>query len=36
MQIRNYCKYHGTDLELRPEYFDNAVETYFAMVLKAS
>lgn len=35
MQIRNYCRYHGVALELRPDYFDNAVETYFAMVLKA-
>lgn len=35
MQVRNYCRYHGMELELRPEYLDAAVETYFAMVLKA-
>ncbi len=34
-QVRNYCRYHGHELELRPEYLDAAVETYFAMVLKA-
>ncbi len=34
MQVRNYCRYHGHELELRPEYLDAAVETYFAMVLK--
>jgi len=35
MQVRNYCRYHGLELELRPEHLDSAVETYFAMVLKA-
>jgi predicted ATPase with chaperone activity len=35
MQVRNYCRYHGHELELRPEYLDSAVETYFAMVLKS-
>ena len=35
MQVRNYCRYHGLELELRPEYLDAAVETYFAMVLKS-
>lgn len=34
-QVRNYCRYHGHELELRPEYLDAAVETYFAMVLKS-
>src|SRR5690606_37764334 len=34
-QVRNYCRYHSRTLELRPEYLDAAVETYFAMVLKA-
>ena len=34
-QVRNYCRYHGHPLELRPEYLDAAVQTYFAMVLKA-
>lgn len=35
MQIRNYCRYNGVPIELRPEYCDSAVETYFAMVLKS-
>jgi hypothetical protein len=35
MQVRNYCRYHGFDLELRPEYLDAVVQTYFAMVLKS-
>ena len=35
MQVRNYCRYHGLELELLPEYLDAAVETYFAMVLKS-
>ncbi len=34
MQIRNYCQYHLLELELLPEYFDKAVDTYFTMVLK--
>ena len=34
MQVRNYCRYHGLELELRPEYLDAVVQTYFAMVLK--
>lgn len=34
MQVRNYCRYHGFELELRPEYLDAVVQTYFAMVLK--
>jgi predicted ATPase with chaperone activity len=34
LQVRNYCRYHGQVFELRPEYFDSVVETYFAMVLK--
>jgi len=33
-QIRNYCRYNDLTLELRPEYFDNVVRSYFAMVLK--
>ena len=33
-QIRSYCRYHDLDFELRPEYFDQVVECYFAMVLK--
>ncbi|MDZ4686252.1 MAG: AAA family ATPase [Planctomycetaceae bacterium] len=35
LQVRNYCRYHGHLFELRPEYLDSVVETYFAMVLKA-
>ncbi len=34
LQVRNYCRYQGLELELRPEYLDIVVETYFAMVLK--
>lgn len=33
-QIRNYCRYHNLTLEIRPEYFDVVVGSYFAMVLK--
>jgi predicted ATPase with chaperone activity len=33
-QIRNYCRYHDKEIELRPEYFDHVVESYFAMILK--
>lgn len=36
LQVRNYCRYHGRDLELRPEYLDCAVQSYFAMVLKTN
>jgi predicted ATPase with chaperone activity len=35
MQVRNYCRYHELKLELRPEYLDAVVETYFATVLKS-
>lgn len=28
-QIRNYCGYHRFPLEMKPEYFDRAVMTYF-------
>lgn len=34
-QVRNYCRYNALPIELRPEYFDIVVESYFAMVLKA-
>ncbi len=30
MQVRNYCKYQSLPLELTNEYFDLAVENYFA------
>jgi hypothetical protein len=36
LQIRNYCQYNTMRLELLPEYFDKAVDTYFTMVLKVS
>jgi hypothetical protein len=32
LQIRNYCLYHKKPLELTNEYFDFAVENYFAIV----
>jgi predicted ATPase with chaperone activity len=32
MQIRNVCAYSGTEMEMRPEYFDHAVENYFTVV----
>jgi len=31
-QIRNYCRYNGRTLELRPEYFDRVVRSYFTVV----
>ena len=33
LQIRSYCNYAGKPLELRSEYFDRAVKTYFATVM---
>ncbi len=30
LQIRNYCVYQGTPVELRPDYLDRAVNGYFA------
>ncbi len=33
LQIRSYCNYMGRPMELRPEYFDRAVKSYFATVL---
>ena len=32
-QVRNYCRYRGLPTEMRPEYFDIAVNSYFATVL---
>ena len=32
LQICNYCQYHQREFELTPEYFDFAVENYFAVV----
>jgi hypothetical protein len=31
-QIRNYCVYHGLPTEMRPEYFDRVVGSYFTIV----
>ena len=31
-QVRNYCKYRRRPVEMRPEYFDRVVKSYFAMV----
>ena len=31
-QVRNYCLYHKKPLELTNEYFDYAVENYFAVM----
>jgi hypothetical protein len=31
-QIRNYCVYHDLPLEMRPEYFDRVVKSYFTVV----
>lgn len=31
-QVRNHCRYNGTPMELLPEYFDLAVENYFASI----
>lgn len=32
-QINNFCNYNELPLELRPEYFDRVVKSYFTMVL---
>jgi predicted ATPase with chaperone activity len=32
LQIRNYCAYEGLAVEMKPEYFDLAVENYFTVV----
>ncbi len=32
MQVRNYCLYHSVPIELKPEYFDVAVDTYFSVM----
>jgi len=34
-QIRNYCVYNDLPLEMRPEYFDRAVQSYFTTVMMA-
>ena len=33
IQIRNFCRYNDLPLELRSDYFDQVVKSYFAMVL---
>ncbi|HEX3656112.1 MAG TPA: AAA family ATPase [Pirellulales bacterium] len=33
LQIRAYCNYARLPMDIRPEYFDRAVKTYFATVL---
>ena len=31
-QVRNYCAYNGLPMEMRPEYFDRVVGSYFTVV----
>jgi len=31
-QVRNFCRYKRLDFEMRPEYLDNVVKSYFAMI----
>lgn len=31
-QVRNYCQYYDRPLEMRPEYFDHVVRSYFTVV----
>jgi hypothetical protein len=32
-QIHNYCRYNGQSTEMRPEYLDRAVRSYFTVVI---
>jgi len=32
-QVRNYCAYNGKPVEMKPEYFDRVVESYFTVVI---
>lgn len=32
LQIKNYCKYHSCPVEMTNDYFDRAVENYFAVM----
>jgi predicted ATPase with chaperone activity len=32
LQIRHYCTYNGLPIEMKPEYFDFAVDNYFTVV----
>ena len=34
-QIRNYCVYNDLPLEMRPEYFDRVVKSYFTSVMES-
>jgi hypothetical protein len=31
-QVRNFCAYHDIPLEMKPEYFDIVVRSYFTVV----
>jgi predicted ATPase with chaperone activity len=32
-QVRNYCAYNDRPIEMRPEYFDRVVDSYFTVVI---
>jgi len=32
-QIRNFCVYNDLQMEIRPEYFDRVVKSYFTVVI---
>ncbi len=32
-QIKNYCNYNGLPMEMKPEYFDRVVRSYFTVVI---
>jgi len=32
-QVLNYCRYNGLPMEMRPEYFDRVVKSYFTVVI---
>ncbi len=34
-QVRNYCVYNGLPMEMRPEYFDRVVKSYFTALATA-
>jgi hypothetical protein len=34
-QIRNYCAYNGMPLEMKEDYFDRVIKSYFSMVIGA-
>lgn len=34
-QVRNYCVYNGLPMEMRPEYFDRVVKSYFTVLATA-